>query len=198
MNNEEDISARKIKLCIEEVQGRSCLTDFHGMDLTRDRKAGKDMIQKLYTQIEAQCDVRTTGGFVVRLFCFGFAKRPDHQVKRNCYAQTSQVRKLRNTMIAIMTAEASSCPLRELVKKLNTETINKEILKQCSLIFPLKDTVCIRKVKVIKKPKFDITKLMEMHGEGDDDDYGADMLGPEGEDAQNTLTADVAAAAEEE
>merc|ERR1719181_1499822 len=32
---DEDQSYRKIRLCVEDVQGRNCLTDFHGMTLTR-------------------------------------------------------------------------------------------------------------------------------------------------------------------
>merc|ERR1740139_751840 len=35
LNNVEDDSHKKVKLCIEEVQGRNCLTNFHGMCLTR-------------------------------------------------------------------------------------------------------------------------------------------------------------------
>ena len=31
-------------------------------------------------------------------------------------------------------------------------------------IYPLQNT-CIRKVKVLKAPKFDLTKLMEVHGD---------------------------------
>ena len=48
--------------------------------------------------------------------------------------------------------------LRELVKKLIPESIGKEIQKQTQGIFPLKD-VLIRKVKILKKPRFDITNL---------------------------------------
>merc|ERR1719277_1025787 len=33
LQNDEDQSFKKIKLCIEEVQGKNCLTDFHGLSL---------------------------------------------------------------------------------------------------------------------------------------------------------------------
>merc|ERR1711937_668724 len=103
--------------------------------------------------------------------------------------------KIRKKMVEIITAEAANGQLRDLVKKLIPESIGREIEKQCEGIYPLKD-VHIRKVKVLKKPKFDITKFMELHTGGDDS--GADMLRPEGDDAVNTLTASVEAAAEED
>lgn len=45
------------------------------------------------------------------------------------------------------------------------DSIGKDIEKACSFIHPLKD-VYIRKVKILKKPKFELGKLLEMHGEG--------------------------------
>lgn len=51
------------------------------------------------------------------------------------------------------------------------ESISEEITKKCESIFPLKD-VFIRKVKVLKKPKFDLTKLMEIHGTSGAEDSG--------------------------
>mmetsp|Transcript_9210 Transcript_9210/g.26481 ORF Transcript_9210/g.26481 Transcript_9210/m.26481 type:complete len:100 (+) Transcript_9210:2-301(+) len=96
----------------------------------------------------------------------------------------------------IMIKEASTVQLRDLVKKLIPESIGKEIEKQTRGIFPLKD-VLIRKVKIIKKPKFDITKLMELHGDGDGDE-GVAMLRPEAEEAVNVLTAEVKATAMED
>merc|ERR1712025_649429 len=108
---------------------------------------------------------------------------------------TAQIKKCRKKMCDIMHQEASSVQLRDLVKKLIPESIGKEIEKQCEGIFPLKD-IHIRKVKVLKKPKFDITKFMELHTGGDDG--GADMMRPEGDDAVNTLTADIEAAKEED
>merc|ERR1712226_1752480 len=107
------------------------------------------------------------------MFCLALTMRHPDQVKTNCYAQSSQIRRIRKKMVEIMTNEAGKVQLRELVKKLIPESISKEIEKQCQGIFPLKD-VLIRKVKILKKPKFDITKLMEIHGEGGDDDAGVE------------------------
>merc|ERR1712173_317517 len=107
----------------------------------------------------------------------------------NCYAQSAQIRKIRKKMVHIVSKEVNACTLREVVKKLVAESIGKEITKSCESVFPLKD-VHVRKVKIIKKPKFDITKLMELHGDGDGD-MGTDMLRPEAEEAVNLLTADV-------
>jgi small subunit ribosomal protein S3Ae len=190
LNKDDDQSFKKIKLCIEEVQGRNCLTDFHGMTLTRDKLCS--LIRKWHTMIEAHVDVKTTDGYVVRMFVIAFTKKHQDQVKTNCYAQSAQIRKIRVKMVEIMANEAGKVQLRELVKKLIPESIGKQIEKETQGIFPLKD-VMIRKVKILKKPKFDITKLMELHGDGGDD-AGVDMLRPEAEEAKNVLTAEAEAA----
>merc|ERR1719213_424736 len=193
LNQDEDQTSKKIKLCIEEVQGRNCLTDFHGLCLTRDKLCS--LIRKWHTLIEASADVKTSDGYMVRLFVIAFTKRRQDQVKTNCYAQSAQIRKIRVKMVEIIQSEASKGQLRDLVKKLIAESMGKEIEKQTQGIYPLKDCT-IRKCKIIKKPKFDITKLMELHADGGGEDEGAALGRPEAEEAQNTLTADVAAAAE--
>merc|ERR1712232_859282 len=161
---------------------------------TRDKQCS--LIRKWHTLIEAHVDVKTSDGYMVRLFVIAFTKRRPDQEKTNCYAQTAQIRKIRRKMIDIIINEAAKVQLRELVKKLIPESIGKEIEKQTQGIFPLKD-VLIRKVKILKKPKFDITKLMELHGDGDGD-MGTEMLRPEAEEAVNTLTADVKAAGDDD
>jgi len=191
LNQDEGLSHQKIKLSIEEVQGRNCLTNFHGLCLTRDKLCS--LIKKWQTLIEAHVDVRTTDGYMVRMFAIGFTKRRADQVKNNCYAQSAQIRKIRAKMIEIMSNEAGKVPLRELVKKLIPEAIGKEIEKQCQGIFPLKDGM-IRKVKILRKPKFDITQLMELHQDSGDGDAGAAIGRPEDEAAKNTLTAEIEAA----
>merc|ERR1712216_1093249 len=37
LNNNEDDAYRKMKLRIEDVQGKNCLCNFHGMDFTTDK-----------------------------------------------------------------------------------------------------------------------------------------------------------------
>jgi len=196
LQQDEDQSFKKVKLCCEDVQGRNCLTDFHGMEITRDKACA--LIRKLSTLIEGSADVKTTDGYTVRLFVMAFTKRRPDQVKANCYAQSAQIRKIRAKMVEILVAEASKGQLRDLVKKLIPEVIGKEIEKQVQGIYPLKD-VLVRKVKILKKPKFDITKLMELHagGEGGEDE-GAAIGRPEAEEAKNLLATEVAAEKEED
>ena len=123
------------------------------------------------------------------MFSIGFTKRQANSNKANCYANSAQVRRIRAKMIEIMTAEASKVPLRELVKRFITEAIGKEIEKQTKGIYPMKDCF-IRKVKMIKKPKFDLLKLMELHGTTEAD-AGASIsrdVVPEAESAVNPLS----------
>lgn len=162
LNSDEDQAFRKIKLRIEDVQGKNCLTNFWGMDFTTDKL--RSLVRKWQTLIEASADIKTTDGFQLRIFAIGFTKRRPNQVKRTCYAQTSQIRAIRKKMVDVITRESASCDLKELVAKFIPELIGKEIEKATGGIFPLQNTH-IRKVKILKAPKLDITKLMEVHGD---------------------------------
>ena len=64
-----------------------------------------------------------------------------------------------------MTQQVQTNDLKEVVNKLIPESIGKDIEKACQSIYPLHD-VFVRKVKMLKKPKFELGKLMELHGEG--------------------------------
>jgi len=64
-------------------------------------------------------------------------------------------------MREIMVNQATSCDLKDLVQKFIPESIGKEIEKSTSSIYPLQN-VFIRKVKILKAPKFDLGKLMEV------------------------------------
>ncbi|CAG0920164.1 unnamed protein product [Notodromas monacha] len=155
-------SFRKFRLIAEEVQGKHVLTNFHGMDLTTDRL--RFMVKKWQTLIEANVDVKTTDGYLLRLFCIGFTQRGQNHVKKTAYAQHTQVRAIRRKMVEIMTKEVQNGDLKDIVNKLVPDSIAKDIEKACYGIYPLHD-VYIRKVKCLRKPRFDLSKLMELHGE---------------------------------
>jgi len=169
LNNDEDQSFRKMKLKCEDVQGKNVLTNFAGMDFTTDKI--RSLVRKWFSLIECFVDVKTTDGYTLRVFCIGFTKRRVDQAKRTCYAQSAQIRRIRAKMVEIITRECTTCDLKELVLKFIPEVIGKEIEKSCSGIYPLQN-VYIRKVKILKAPKFDLTKLMEVHG-----DYSNEAVG---------------------
>lgn len=68
-------------------------------------------------------------------------------------------------MVDIITREVSSVDLKEVVNRLIPDSISLDIQKSCQGIYPLHD-VHLRKVKVLRRPRFDLAKLMELHGEG--------------------------------
>jgi len=166
LNKDEEQAFRKIKLRVDEVQGKDCLTNFHGMDFTSDKL--RSLVRKWQTLIEAHVDVKTTDGYLLRLFAIGFTKRRQTQVRKTTYAQSAQVREIRRKMFEIMTKEATSCDLKELVQKFVPEAIGREIEKACRGIYPLQN-VYVRKAKILKAPKFDMSKLLELHGGGTDE-----------------------------
>jgi len=157
----EDEAFRKFLLKVEEVNGMNCLTQFHGMDLTTDKL--RSLVRKWQTLIEAHADVKTSDGYSLRLFCIGFTKKRTNQNRKTSYAQSSQVRQIRKKMVDIMARESAGVDLNGLVEKLISEIIGKEIEKHTQSIYPLQN-VLIRKVKVLRSPKVDVSKLMEMHG----------------------------------
>lgn len=156
-------SFRKFRLIVEDVQNRSVLCNFHGMDLTTDKL--RSMVKKWQTLIEANVDVKTTDGYLLRIFCIGFTQKDQMSTRKTSYAQHSQVRNIRRKMVSIVTDEITKCDLKGVVTKLVPDAIAKDIEKACQGIYPLHD-VYIRKVKVLKKPRFELSKLLELHGDG--------------------------------
>ncbi|XP_010463973.1 PREDICTED: 40S ribosomal protein S3a-1-like [Camelina sativa] len=175
LQGDEDNAYRKIRLRAEDVQGRNVLCQFWGMDFTTDKL--RSLVKKWQTLIEAHVDVKTTDAYTLRLFCIAFTKRRANQVKRTCYAQSSQIRQIRRKMTEIMVKEASSCDLKDLVAKFIPEAIGREIEKATQSIYPLQN-VFIRKVKILKAPKFDLGKLMDIHGDYTAEDVGVKVDRP--------------------
>ena len=137
LQNDEEHAFRKIKLRVDEVQGKNCLTNFSGMDFTSDKL--RSLVRKWQTLIEAHADVKTTDGYLLRIFVIAFTKRRQNQVKKTTYAQSSQIRQIRKRMTDIMSKEATSGTLKDFVQKLIPEVIGREIEKACHSIYPLQN-----------------------------------------------------------
>jgi len=186
LNKDSDNFAwRKIKLIVEDVEGRNCLTNFYGMDMTRDKLFY--LIKKWQSLIEAHCEVKTLDGYVLRLFCIGFTEKGATQKKKTSYAQSSQIKAIRKKMVDIMTKTASGVNLQQLVEKFVSGDIGEDIKKACKFIYPL-SSVNIRKVKMLKKAKFDSSKINEMYVEKPEEEKGTKTQAPE-EGTKNLLTA---------
>jgi len=151
---------RKVRVQCEEVKGYDCYTNFYGMDITRDKLC--TLVKKWHSTIEAFAQAKTVDGYHLRMFCIAFTRRHKRQVKATCYAKNSQQKLIRQKMAEIMVNECAKSTFRELFKNFLSDTVAKQITKESSKIFPL-ENVLIKKVKVLKKPKFDLTKLMELY-----------------------------------
>lgn len=178
LNEDEDHAYRKMYLECEEVQGLYCLTNFYGMSFTTDKL--RSLVRKWQSLIEAHTDVKTTDGYVLRLFCIGFTKKRPNQLKKTCYATSSQIKAVRGKMREVMAREASTVELKALVDKFIPEVIGKEVEKACQTVFPLQN-VFVRKAKILRKPKFDMVKLLEIHGDVGAEDTGKRLDGGDGD-----------------
>jgi small subunit ribosomal protein S3Ae len=137
LQKDEDHAFRKVKLRVDEVQGKNCLTNFHGLDFTSDKL--RSLVRKWQTLIEANVVVKTTDDYLLRLFTIAFTKRRPNQIKKTTYAASSQIRAIRKKMTEIMQREASSCTLSQLTTKLIPEVIGREIEKSTMGIYPLQN-----------------------------------------------------------
>jgi len=159
-----DEGFRKFKLVCEEVQGKNVLTNFYGMTFTKDKVSS--LIKKWQNLIEVIVDAKTTDGYTIRVFVIAFTSKVKvGQTKKTAYAQSAQIRAIRKKIVDLVTAAVTKSDLKDFVAKyLLPETLNTEITKAAASIFPLQN-VHVRKVKTLKTPKFDLTKLMDIHNE---------------------------------
>ena len=125
----DEVAFRKFKLITEDVQGKNCLTNFHGMDLTHDKMCS--MVKNWQTRIEALVDVKTTDGYLLHQFHVDFTKKRNNQIQKTSYAQHQQVLQIWKKMMEVMTQEAQTDDLKEMVKKLIPDSIGKDIEEPC-------------------------------------------------------------------
>ncbi|XP_059743073.1 small ribosomal subunit protein eS1-like [Bos taurus] len=84
--------------------GKTLVTRTQGTEITSDGLKGR----VFETMIEAHVDVKTTDGYLLRLFCVGFTKKCNNQIRKTSYAQHQQVRQIRKKMMEIMTREVQT------------------------------------------------------------------------------------------
>jgi len=137
LQKDEDHAFRKVKLRVDEVQGRNCLTNFHGLDFTSDKL--RSLVRKWQTLVEGNVVVKTTDDYLLRLFAIAFTKRRPNQIKKTTYASSAQIRAIRKKMVEIIQRESSTCTLKELTAKLIPEVMGREIEKACQGIYPLQN-----------------------------------------------------------
>jgi len=130
--------------------------------MTRDRLC--HIVKKWQSTIEAFVDVKTQDGYFMRVFCVAFTQRRKTQLKATCYASFGQKSKIRRKMRELIVEETKSCSLKQVAHKFVDRHIEKRIGKECNRIFPLQN-IYLKKVKMLKKPRFDFSRLMDMYSD---------------------------------
>lgn len=130
--------------------------------MTRDRLC--HIVKKWQSTIEAFVDVKTQDGYFMRVFCIAFTQRRKTQLRATCYANTSQRSKIRKKMREIIVEESKTCNLKQVAAKFVDRHIEKRIGKECNRIFPLQN-IYLKRVKMLKKPRFDFSRLMDMYSD---------------------------------
>lgn len=150
LDDNSDDSFRNIKLIVNDVQGKNCLTSFCGMNFTSDKL--RSLVKKSHTLIETFTDIKTSEGYLLRVFIIGFTFRQKSQVRKTTYANTSKIKLIRRKMIETIHDDCRHANLEHFIRNLVSEVAGKRIEKACAGIFPLAN-VHIRKVKVLKFPR---------------------------------------------
>ena len=158
--NQDSFHWRKIKLIVDQTEGRQAITSFYGVDVTRDELSS--LIKKRKTLIEAIQDVKSQDGYVLRVFVIAFTRESANQKRRTNYALSSQQKIIRKRINDIVAKEVAKSNATQILNLFTSEVIEKKITKDVSPIYPVKN-VKVRKIKVIQRPNVDFNKLSEMH-----------------------------------
>ena len=158
--NQDSFHWRKIKLIVDQTEGRQAITSFYGVDTTKDEICS--LIKKRKTLIEAVTDVKSSDGYVIRVFVICFTKESPNQKRKTNYALSSQQKIIRKKINDIISKEVTKSNVTQILNMFTSEVVEKKITKDVSPIYPVKN-VKVRKIKVIQRPNVDYNKLNEMH-----------------------------------
>lgn len=157
----DEVAFRKFKLVPKDVQGKNCLTHFHGLDRACDEICSM-VKKKRQTAIEAHVAGKITEGYLLHPFCVGFSKNPNVWVRKGPGLSVDTSTKSRRWWES-RPRGAGKC-LQWSVSRLQ-RPFGKDTKKPRQSIDVPQD-VLVRKIKMLKKPKSDLGKLMLLLGEG--------------------------------
>ncbi|CAJ1035934.1 Ribosomal S3Ae family, putative, partial [Leishmania shawi] len=82
---------------------------------------------------------------------------------RNCYAKQRLVKWLRMRVTKMIKRRLSKVQIKEAVSLLTRNVLSDALVRRCNPIVPLRE-MRIRKVRVVRTPKFDAQALLNAHG----------------------------------
>jgi small subunit ribosomal protein S3Ae len=129
------------------------------MTMVRDKLM--QMFKKGISLIECFTEVKTVDGFVLRVFAMGFTCRSWHQINKNAKAGANKKREIRARMVSEIQNKCSGKKLSEVMSLIKNDTLDKDLLTELKKIRPM-NNVCVRKVRVIRRPKVDLKELMTL------------------------------------
>lgn len=130
---------------IGDVRGDDCHGYFNGMELSQWKMSS--FIRKWHTLVEADTVFTTADGSKWRIFVSGVTKKLPGDTGKTHYLQSSQVRHIRSIMNNVVIDEVENVNIDELIRKLSTDTISKEMESRCASVYPM--GVLVRKIKPI-------------------------------------------------
>ena len=119
--NQDTFHWRKIKLIVDQTEGRQAITSFYGVDTTRDELCS--LIKKRKTLIEAISDVKSQDGYVLRIFVISFTRESGSQKSKTNYALSSQQKIIRRKINEIIAKEVSKANATQILNLFTSEVV---------------------------------------------------------------------------
>ncbi|AAM29880.1 MULTISPECIES: 30S ribosomal protein S3ae [Methanosarcina] len=140
LTNDMTKNNTKVILRVNNVVGDIATTDLMGHELTTDYV--RSIVKRQTSRIDANVDVRTKDGFVIRVkpTCF--------TIKR---ARSSQMQAIREMMVDIVKKRASETDFETFMQEAILGRLSAAIYRQAKFIYPLR-RVEIRKTQVEAMP----------------------------------------------
>lgn len=178
---------KRVKMQIEEVKSNTCYTSWYGLSMINEKLY--TFLRKKMSLIDVVADVRTQDGYILRVLITTFTSRKQGQLKSNTYAKHSQVRAIRKVFTKYLAKVAATSNISDFASLAIGESLATKLAERGKKIFPL-STVLVRKVKVLKKSKIDVSKLVsETNAKRDAGAIGqkGENVAAEMEEAKNTV-----------